>query len=123
MNKLVAVMGGVALASLAACGVEGPRPDPVGVTSAAVQGEVVASATCAPCHGADLAGASFDETPTPSLEVARQYTWEQFDRLLSTGQTIGPHSVNAAMVTSSVASLSSEDRRALHDYLVYYWRP
>jgi mono/diheme cytochrome c family protein len=124
MNKLVAVVGAVALASLVACGIDWPSPDgSAGVTAVTTRGEVIASATCAPCHGTDLAGGSFDETPTPSLEAVQGYTQEQFDRLLSTGQTIGPHSVNAAMVTREISSLSPADRQALHEYLTYYWTP
>jgi cytochrome c553 len=125
MKKLIVAAGVAAMLVFPACGVDdsGVVGDPGGVASPTVRGQAVANATCAPCHGAALNGASFDGTPTPSLVLVRQYTWEQLDKLLSTGTTLDGHRVNTAMMTSSVSSLSTDDRRALHDYLVYYWTP
>jgi cytochrome c553 len=121
MNRLIALLGSASLVAFAACSPEDPGPI-TGIVSPSVRGEVVASTTCAPCHGATLLGDSFDGTPTPSLVLVREYTLEQLDRLLGTGTTLD-HGVNGAMVTTSVASLSADDRRALHEYLVYYWTP
>lgn len=122
MKGMFALAGAALLLAFAACDKAPADPDPW-LPSPPLRGVVVASASCAPCHGAALRGDSLDPTPTPSLALARLYTWDQFDSLLSTGTTLNGHGVNAAMMASNVSSVSPADRRALHDYLLRYWMP
>ncbi len=122
MNKLVGVAGVASVLTLMSCD---PPQDHgwLGITDPRVRGEALASATCAPCHGSALNGASFDGTPTPSLVVARKYSAEQFDTLLTTGRTAEGHVVIRDMVWSNVLRLSPDERRAVREYLLSYWTP
>ncbi len=108
-----------------------PTPPPPPSTN----GQLVAAQYCGGCHGQDLMGKSIDTllavrlppepgtVLSPSLARADGYSWEDFNRLVSAGVTRDDQAGYHRMVTSGIATISYEDRRALYDYLSTYAGP
>jgi len=87
----------------------------------AVRGALVARDNCSQCHGADFLGANPGSLTCPSLTVVRNYSFEQFDALLTSGTTVEGEVVDPMVNATQLVSL--EDRRALHQYLINLKEP
>ena len=90
-----------------------PLPD-LGARFAA--GQTVARA-CVECHGADLSGDR--GVGTPNLNVVKDYTEPQFEKLLLTGRSNTGHELDLMSATARrrFNGLSSADMAALYGYL------
>jgi mono/diheme cytochrome c family protein len=86
------------------------------------RGQIVASSTCAPCHGLDYRGDSTGATGAPDLWLITQYAPDEVELLLGAGVTAAGDSVDAEMRESVVRALAPDDRTAVYDYLRTYLR-
>ena len=79
-------------------------------------GRYLAMTTCSQCHGANLNGRD-DWTKPPSLIVTTVYTFEDFKRLLRTGEAIGGRDVGAMRVASKRRFANFNDEELFNLYL------
>ncbi|MDX1570058.1 MAG: c-type cytochrome [Xanthomonadales bacterium] len=103
---------------LAAAGIEhdaGPLPrgdDPV------ARGRYLALTVCTECHGSDLAGMSVG-LAAPSLEIAKAYSPEAFDKLMIEGLALGDREVGimSSVSRGRFAHFTAQERADLFAFL------
>jgi len=73
---------------------------------------------CVECHGVDLRGVPVFNTP--DLNIGAAYDLPRFERLLATGIAAdgGTKGVMSIVARNRFSLLTSEEVKALHDYLV-----
>jgi hypothetical protein len=119
MRGLPFVVATLAVTALAACGDGSGTPTGgAAITGVTVQlrGEVVARNLCARCHGPDFQGRNMGSLVTPSLSVARNYSRDEFSRLLGSGVARDGHQVHEAM--AATRSISEDGRQGVYEFLV-----
>lgn len=67
----------------------GRRINPPDTTYQVKFGEYLARTSCTECHGMNLEGAQFNETPTPNLAIVAAYSLEDFTNLMRKGVALG----------------------------------
>lgn len=94
------------------------RHDPAAEPELA-RGEYLAMTACSECHGADLAGSGDPEFPTPDLTIAAAYTFEDFARLMTTGEAAGGRElgVMSEVARGRFAHFTESEIAALHAFL------
>ena len=115
---------------LQAAGQFRPEPDKVRATLAAgppaIEGDhdwarYMIRATCAECHGLDLAGDPdmTGHSPPPPLSIVSAYSRPQFHHLLRTGEPVGGRTLGlmAMVARNRFSRLSDAEVDAIYDYL------
>lgn len=101
---------------------KGGEPGPVAGPGHA-RARYIVRATCAECHGIDLAGGEppGGGTPRPDIRmVAAAYSPDDFERLLTTGVAAGGRRTGlmGEVARGRYAFLTAAERRAIHSYLL-----
>jgi cytochrome c553 len=95
----------------------GPRVGDAPDARPAARGRYLAFTTCTECHGLDLQGGGFFETP--SLSLVAGYSEAQFTKLLRTGIAPGDRelAVMAEVARKRLVALTDEEVQALYAFL------
>ncbi len=97
---------------------------PPALGEAHAYGRFIIRATCAECHGMDLAGGKEpmegDGNPPPNLRIVGSYSAEDFAALMRTGKAAGNREVGlmSKVARRRYANLTAEEVEAVRGYLV-----
>ncbi|MFA6166615.1 MAG: c-type cytochrome [Gemmatimonadaceae bacterium] len=122
MHSFRILAGLLPAVALAACmdsnPVSGPT-NPSEVTAVTARGAMLAREVCGSCHGSNFQGGTVGDVECPALTVVKNYTFAQFDALLTTSAERDGATANGYMTVTQ--SLAPADREALHQYLKNYY--